>query len=389
MGNNEEAKCFRLLIVDDEEGMRLAVERALRDFSVEIEETGEIATLDIVQVDSGEAAVEEINRSTPDIILLDHKMGGMSGLNVLSWIEEEELDILTVMITAYASLETAISATRKGAYDFLPKPFSPGELRVTVRQAVWHLAAVRKAKELEKDKRRVRFQFISVLAHELKAPLGAIEGYLYVLQDKKTVSDPEVYDKIVNRCIVRLDGMRKLIYDLLDLTRLESGRKKRDIIETNLLEAVSSSIETMSPDAERRGISIHLEAPEKPVVLPADQGELSIIFNNLISNAVKYNRDNGEVKIVVMDKPDEVIVSVKDTGIGMSKDETAKLFQEFTRIKNLKTKNILGSGLGLTILQKITALYGGEVSVESTPDVGSTFRINLLKSYNGNDEERE
>jgi signal transduction histidine kinase len=329
MADEASARRFRVLVADDEEGMRLAVERALRGFSVTLEYTGETIGMDVVLVDSGEAA---------------------------------------------------ISATRKGAYDFLAKPFTPGELRVSLRQAVTHLAAIRKTRELEEEKRRVRFQFISVLAHELKAPLGAIEGYLYVLQDRNAVSDPAVYDRIVDRCQIRLVGMRKLIYDLLDLTRLESGSHRRALVECDLRDAVATSIETMTPDADRRGISILREAPEGQVGLKADPSELGIILNNLISNAVKYNRDGGSITVRLQDLPDQVVIAVSDTGIGMSEEELGKLFQEFTRIRNAKTKDILCSGLGLTILQKLTSLYGGTVTVESTPDVGSTFTVNLMKN---------
>jgi len=379
MAAEVQAGRYRVLVADDEEGMRLAVERALRGFTVSIPETGEELGLDVVLVDSGEAAVEEIGRRTPDIVLLDHKMGGMSGLDVLSWLEERDLDLLAVMITAYASIETAISATRKGAYDFLPKPFTPGELRVSVRQAVTHLAAVRRSRELEEEKRRVRFQFISVLAHELKAPLGAIEGYLYVLQDRNAVSDPAVYDRIVDRCLVRLVGMRKLIYDLLDLTRLESGSRRRELSDCDVREAVTASLETMGPDAASRNVTLLREEPGEPVRLQADPSELGIILNNLVSNAVKYNREGGRVTVRLEDRPDQVVIAVSDTGIGMTPEELGRLFHEFTRIRNSKTKDILGSGLGLTILQKLASLYGGKVGVESVPDEGTTFTVTLMK----------
>jgi signal transduction histidine kinase len=110
-----------------------------------------------------------------------------------------------------------------------------------------------------------------------------------------------------------------------------------------------------------------------------DRGEIEIVLNNLISNAVKYNRDNGTVTVKLSDSPDEVVMTVSDTGIGMSEEERERLFGEFVRIKNDKTRNILGSGLGLNIVKRIAALYDGRVSVESTPDVGSTFSVVLKK----------
>lgn len=374
-----EDRVLTLLIVDDEDGMRMGVRRSLRRFSMVIEETGENILLDVKEASSGEDAIILMEQKAPDIVLLDNKMGGMSGMDVLSWINEKDLDVMAIMITAYASIETAIIATKQGAYDFLPKPFTPAELKVSVRQAAAHLVALRQARVLARDRRRVRFQFISVLAHELKAPLGAIEGYLYLLRDGVGIDDPEVFQRVVKRSLIRLGGMRKLIYDLLDLTRLESGQKKRELSETDVLECALTSMETMKPDADRREISVSLDCSDEKVLLQADPGELEIIFNNLISNAVKYNRDNGSITVRIENQEDRVLIAVSDTGIGMTEEEVNKLFGEFVRIKNEKTRNILGSGLGLSIMRKIAALYDGDISVKSVPDEGTTFTVVLEK----------
>jgi two-component system sensor histidine kinase/response regulator len=374
-----EEKVLTLLIVDDEEGMRMGVKRSLRHFSMKIDDTGDTVTLDVREASSGEQAIAFMEKTPTDIVLLDNKMDGISGIEVLQWIDDSGLDLMAIMITAYASIETAITATKQGAYDFLPKPFTPAELKVSVRQAAAHLIALRQAKALEQEKRRVRFQFTSVLAHELKAPLGAIEGYLYILRDKIGLDDPAVYQRVVERSLARLGGMRKLIYDLLDLTRLESGQKKRELSVLNVLDCARSSIENMKSDADLHGISICLQSSSENVALTADSGELEIVFNNLISNAVKYNRDSGKVTVRVEDEENLVRIAVSDTGIGMSKEEVEKLFGEFVRIKNSKTINILGSGLGLSIMRKISTLYNGDVTVESIPDEGTTFTVTLHK----------
>lgn len=372
-----EEQRFVLLVVDDEEGMRTGVKRSLRNFAIRGDDANPSVVLEIKEASSGEKAIALIEEDPPDIVLLDNKMNGMTGIDVLNWINEKHLDLMTIMITAYASIETAISATKQGAYDFLPKPFTPAELKVSVKQAAKHLLAVRQARKLEREKRRVRFQFISVLAHELKAPLGAIEGYLRLLREG--TNDPETHDRMVDRSLVRLSGMRKLIYDLLDLTRLESGQKKRELAAADVIDIARTAMETMKPDAAPRGIAISLETNAQEIVMPVDKEEIEIVFNNLISNAVKYNRDNGKVTVAVSDKKDEVEIAVSDTGIGMTKEEMSRLFGEFVRIKNDKTKNILGSGLGLTIMRKIAALYNGNISVESTPDEGTTFTVTIPK----------
>ncbi len=161
---------FKVLVVDDEPGMRSGVCRALRDFTVRLPDINGPVAFDVDQASSGEEAMEKIGAGAPDILLLDHKLPGISGLEVLEHIApSQHEDMLTVMITAYASLETAISATKRGAYDFLAKPFTPEETpqhRAKGRRAADPRAAGAK---LAQEKRQVRFQFISVLAHAARS----------------------------------------------------------------------------------------------------------------------------------------------------------------------------------------------------------------------------
>jgi len=369
-------KTLRVLVVDDELGMRLAVTRVLRGHSISLPELDIDINFDVDQAGTGEEGLEKIQAGPPDILLLDHKLPGMSGLDVLNQISDKQYDLQTIMITAYASLETAIVATKRGAFDFLAKPFIPEELKAAVRKAAKHLLLQRQARQLAEEKRQVRFQFISVLAHELKAPLGAIEGYLYLMRDQSLGSDIAAYGKVTERCLIRLDGMRKMILDLLDLTRLESGQKKRELGPVDLIEVARMSIETVQPTAAPRGIAIDLSA-DGDFHLVGDRGELEIVLNNLVSNAVKYNRDGGRVDVKLARDNGALVIKVADTGIGMTPEESAKLFGEFVRIKNKQTRDIMGSGLGLSIVKKIAQLYHGDVSVASELGIGSTFTVIL------------
>jgi two-component system, sensor histidine kinase and response regulator len=367
---------LRILVVEDEYGMRLAIARALRDYTIHIPEIEGKIGFTIEQVEVAEDALTIINDKPPDIILLDYKLPGMSGLDLLTRISAQQIDMLVIMITAYASIETAVTATKQGAFDFLAKPFTPMELKETIYKAVKHLVLMRQARKLTEEKRKVRFQFISVLAHEMKAPLAALDGYLNILRERAAGDSQEVYDHMLDRCLTRIQGMRKMIIDLLDLTRIESGERKRDVSEVDVREIVHTAIDTATPEAQERSISISF--PENgPVLMQADRSELEIVFNNLITNAVKYNRDGGRVEVELHADGGQVSIVVTDTGIGMSTEEAARLFSDFVRIKNEKTRNILGSGLGLSTVKKIALLYGGEVSVESEPDKGSRFTVTL------------
>ncbi len=368
----------KVLIVDDEPGMRLGVERALRHFTVQMPDVDQEVHFATDQAETGEQALEKIEAELPDIILLDHKLPGISGLEVLERIEPKVRagDTLTIMITAYASLDTAITATKRGAYDFLAKPFTPDELKNAVRKAAGRLVLTRQARRLAAEKRQVRFQFISVVAHELKAPLAAIEGYLNILKDGSAGTDPAAAERMIDRSLIRAQQARKLVTDLLDLTRIEAGTKKRELAELDVTEPARNAIESVAPDAAARGITVQLHA-EGPVTMMADRGELEIVLNNLVSNAVKYNRDGGRVDVRLAREGPEVVIAVADTGIGMSAEETQRLFGEFVRIRNEKTRSIMGSGLGLSIIKKLAILYGGDVSVASEPDVGTTFTVRL------------
>ncbi|MBN1489606.1 MAG: response regulator [Phycisphaerae bacterium] len=369
---------LRILITDDEPGMRLGATRALEHFTVHVPDIETDVAFAIEHAETGEAALACLADNPPDILLLDHKLPGISGLQVLDTVAEDKHDLLVIMITAYASIETAVTATKRGAYDFLAKPFTPDELKSTVRKAAIRIMLAKQARRLAEEKRQVRFQFISVLAHELKAPLGAIEGYLQILKDPRMRQDADQVGRMIERSLLRAGAMRKLIYDLLDLTRIESGLKQRDLRSVDLVEAARDALDTLAPDADARGIALVLEAPET-LVLTADRSELDIMLNNLVSNAVKYNRDGGRVRVRIMEDAGRITLEVSDTGIGMTEAETQRLFQDFVRIKNVKTRDILGSGLGLSTVKKLARLYGGDATVTSEPDVGSTFTVSLLR----------
>ena len=365
---------LNLLVVDDEPGIRTGVIRSLQNFSVGFPFMEDDFQFNIIEASSGEEALLLIDQHHPDIILLDNKLPGIEGVEVLEQIKDKEIDTMVMMITSFASLELAVKATNNGAYSFIPKPFTPQELRGAVEQITKRLFLKRMTKKMNTVGKQVRFMFLSVLSHELKSPLNAIEGYLRMMQDKQIGDNIEDYEKMISRSLERISGMRTLIMDLLDLTKIESGKKLREFKQLNLCEIARVAVDSMEPYAIQRNVKVNFKS-EKDVMFYADSDEMEIIFNNLISNAIKYNSENGDVFVTVDRIEDEIIVTVRDTGIGMTQEEIGKLFQEFVRIKNIKTKNISGSGLGLSILKKLVEMYSGKIEVTSIPDEGTTFKI--------------
>lgn len=373
---NKQNKKYNVWIVDDEQGMCRGVTCALDNYTADLEECDESVGFSVCTFDSGEAFLAALEQKTPDILLLDNKLPGIEGIEILKHLSEKNVSVLTIMITAYATFDRAVRATKLGAYDFLAKPFTPDELRYTLRKACRNLVLTEKARQLEKEKRNVRFEFISVLAHELKSPLNAIEGYADILKNRSAGDTLDAYDHMISRIKVRIGGMRKLIADLLDLTSIESGQKKRMLEPVDIAETIQEIIENCKELADEKKVHINLCAHDQSVY-NADKSEIEMVFTNFITNSIKYNKDNGTVSIDIRKDAGAVMVSISDTGIGMSEDEQKKLFKEFSRIKNAKTRNIQGSGLGLSIIHKILALYGAQIEVKSKPDEGTTFCVTL------------
>jgi two-component system, sensor histidine kinase and response regulator len=369
------AEPLRILVVDDEEGIRLGIARVLDKFVASFPDIEAESSYVIETAATGEEAVERLRDKPPDILLLDLKLPGIGGLDVLKVARALEQPVLTIMITAYASVTTAVEATRGGTFDFLPKPFTPNEIKSAVRRATRDLILSRQAKKLAAEQRRTRFEIIRVLVHELKAPLGVVEGYLGSILDG-VVSDQETLNRVVKRSIARIQGMRQLILDLLDVTRLEAGVKARDFSAVNLAEVARDCMENLRAQADAKKIAMSFSAAGA-LDLVAVRAEMEIVFNNLLTNAIKYNREGGSVRVGLARYDDVFEIVVADTGIGLTREESAKLFSDFVRIKSAKTRGIEGSGLGLATVKCIAGMYHGDASVTSEPDKGSTFTVTL------------
>lgn len=367
---------LKVLIVDDEPGIRSGVSRILGKFRVTYPFMDQDYTYEVMEAESGEEGLELIDMEKPDIVLLDNKLPGISGVEVLEHIKKKNYDTVVAMITSYASLDIAVRATRDGATDFIPKPFTPQELKSSIENITRQQYLKRITSKMNEEGKKIRYRFLSVLSHELKSPINAVEGYLNMMREREAGENINDYMDIIERSIHRMQGMRTLIMDLLDFTRIRLEVKKDKIVDIEPEYVVKQCIDTISPLAIQKDVSVNIQN-KSDVLVQADIEDISIIFNNLLSNAVKYNKEGGRVDIVIESEGNEAVIRIIDTGIGISKEDQEMLFDDFVRIKNEKTRNITGSGLGLSIVRKIAELYNGSISVDSTPDRGSTFTLRL------------
>ncbi|NQU35828.1 MAG: response regulator [Bacteroidetes bacterium] len=367
---------LKVLVVDDEPGIRSGVIRILKNYTIGFPFMEEDFSFEISEAETGEKALEIITNDGADIVLLDNKLPGIQGIEVLEKISKMRIDTAVMMITSYASLDIAVKATTFGAYNFVPKPFTPDELKSSIENISKHLFLKRMTSKMKEEGKQIRFQFLSVLSHELKSPLNAIEGYLKIMEEKQVGENINDYMSMIDRSLIRIKGMRNLIIDMLDLTRLESGKKKRTLVVVDLNEMALMAIDSIKPMAIQHNINVVSEIDDD-VTMNADHDELEIIFNNLLSNAVKYNRDNGNIRVQVKKSDKEIKIIVSDTGIGISEEDIPKLFEEFSRIKTSETRNISGTGLGLSITKKMIELYKGTINIDSKPNFGTTFTVVL------------
>lgn len=371
-----QSRKYKIWIVDDNQEIIYGIQCILKDYTVQIEDLQETVTFEIESFNSGEDFLSRIKEIKPDIILLDDKLPGIEGIEILKQLSQNNISILAIMITAYATIDKAVSATKLGAYDFIAKPFTPNEMRHALRKACRNLILTEKTLKLEDEKKRVRYEFISTLAHELKSPINVIEGYANIMINRSEGGTLDAYDSMINRIKIRTCAMRKLIVDLLDLTSIESGKKIRVLETINLRDVVTQIIDNCKDLAAEKNVHIDANILCEPVYT-ADRIEMEMIFSNFITNGIKYNKENGHLIITIEKNKQGLIITFADTGIGMNEEEQKTLFKEFSRIKNVKTRNTQGSGLGLSITSKIITLYKGEISVKSIPDIGTSFIITL------------
>ena len=227
-----------------------------------------------------------------------------------------------------------------------------------------------KALELSKS------EFINMVAHELKAPLGAIKGYLEMVVEKQLGDNEELYENYLKRSLNRSEAMLALLQDLLNIFRMDAQTVRREIEKLDAGELLKETIEFFDSNIQKRSLTLDVNIKSN-LYIEADREEIRRVYTNLISNAIKYNKDHGNIRLEAYSDDGDVVIKVEDSGIGMKPEESVRLFEEFFRAKNEYTRKISGTGLGMTILKKIVDEYDGNISVKSEYEKGSCFEVRL------------
>lgn len=281
----------------------------------------------------------------------------------------ENLETLSIVVEQLAvAFANALAVRRISAFN--------EELKLEIEKATKELA---KANEDLKQLDKLKDEFVSMASHELKSPLNAVKNFLW-LAINKGKEEPGKMDEYLNVAFKATEQVLFLVNDLLDVSRIESGRIQLNIEAVALHELVTETGKIYENLMAEKGLSFTLEI-DPALMVKADLPRLREVFSNFISNAAKYTI-KGSITVKAVVNGDMITCSVTDTGVGISKEDQAKLFDKFSRLKNnaKELANVEGTGLGLYITKKLVELMGGTLGIESEVGKGSSFWFTIPKA---------
>jgi len=363
-----------ILVIDDEKAMRDSCCQVLTKDGYRTE-----------TAEDGNSGLRKIREIKPDLVLVDLKMPGMSGMELLEKVRDIDPNIVSVVITGYATIESAVEAMKRDAYDFLPKPFTPDQLRIVTRRGLERRALALEAAKLQQEKQKMKENFITLVTHQLRSPLASIQQYFEIILEGFAGDVGSRQKEMMEDASKRIDELLKLINDWLNMSRIEAGKFVEKFESVDLAPILSEAMELLEQMAKDRKVLLQSNFREG---LPAVQGckeGLKQALANVIGNAINYNREGGTVTVSTKEQNHHLVVEVSDTGIGISQENLPFIFDEFFRVKTKETRDVTGSGLGLPIARRIIEAHNGSINVESQLGKGSTFRI-ILPKENAEDE---
>lgn len=473
----------RILVADDEPHVREGCRDALLSEGYEVD-----------VVSDGFTAMSSLESTHYDLVLLDLMMPGLSGLGVLKGIRAQHPDTVVVVITGYATLEHSISAMKQGAFDFIPKPFTPEQLRVVTSKALAHTRALQDiaaersrlrvlidhladgvlvtnpqgevilanpaAKrllrsltgatdspplerlisqmalgplilealamapptftELTRELTQVspdgplpqtvvarclpfrdrlernlgtitllqditalkqidqkRADFVALVAHEIRSPMSSVLMQVNALMDGLAGGLNDKQMALLDRVTLRLQSLVELSSELLNLAHIESGLIGQERERLDVIPILQDQIRLHQPLADAKAVRLEADIPEVLPLTVFNRQSLEEVVTNLLTNAIKYTPGGGVVSLSAREAPEELCLTIQDTGLGISAEDLPLIFRRFYRVKNADTRLINGTGLGLAIVQEILDAHHGRVQVESTIGAGSRFTVHI------------
>jgi signal transduction histidine kinase len=308
-------------------------------------------------------------------------MPGKSGMEVLEEMESVDPNVVKIVITGYPTVSSAVDAMKKGAYDFVPKPFTPEEILLIIARGLEKRRLLLESEALRAEQQRIRRNMISLVSHELRSPLAATVQYLEVILGGMAGEISSEAKEMIDRSNMRLKELLELLSRWLNLATFDPVKMAEHFKDIDLSDVAREAIEVLKSLAEEKKVKLTLDTPVNLSPIQGSKMPLEEIFTNLISNAIKYNKAGGWVKVKLYEKDREIWVEISDNGLGISEEYLLRIFDEFYRVDGRRNAPIKGSGLGLSIVKKMVDAHGGMIDVKSKLGEGTTFTISFPKCF--------
>jgi signal transduction histidine kinase len=378
----------RIVVVDDQ----LSHLRALCDILGQ-------HRFDVTGCSAGEAALAKLHDGRFDVLLTDLVMPGIDGLTLIEAARAIDPHIACIIMTGEGTVDTAVKAMKIGVMDYIVKPFKAATLLPILERAIesrqlrlqnirleaalrerveelgWLNSVLDTARKEAERANREKSTFLSSMSHELRTPLNSILGFAQILASDKFPKGEGERQHFAQNIVQAGRHLLSLVNEILDLARIEAGKIQLKLGPVALDAVLREAYVIVAPLAQARQVTL---APltETRMVFNADAVRLKQILVNLLSNAVKYNRERGKVSVHCVQHDGHGAVVVHDSGLGLSAAQLATIFLPFGRAGREDSQEE-GTGLGLTITQRLVEAMHGSIEVESEPGVGSSFRIEL------------
>lgn len=360
-----------ILIVDDTPENLISLKKVLEKHDFEVDTAS-----------SGEEALKKVLKNSYVLIILDVQMPGMDGFEVaeaISGYSKAKETAIIFLSAANTEFKFIVKGYSSGGLDYITKPVDMNILLLKVKTFYRIYEQNRKLNEMQnsllaeietrKEAERKKDEFISIASHELKTPLTSVKGYVQLLERSINKQDTETIKKHLAKAQVQLEKLNVLIADLLDISKIESGKIKFNMQEFCIDQLIDNLIEVMhqsNPEFKINRLGFANRA------IYGDEMRLEQVIVNFLTNAIKYSPGTNEIDVTVNVKDGELYLAVKDFGIGMSPEQQQRVFDKFYRVEET-SQRFPGLGIGLFISSEIITRHNGRVGLNSEYGKGSEF----------------
>ena len=372
----EETALRRILLVEDDPDIRVSLQSILSEEGFEV-----------VACTNGQDALYRLGTiSKPDLIILDLMMPVMDGWQFR--IQQKNDPVLAQIPVIAISADASSKAGAIDAAAYLNKPFDHASLMGAIQRVLvaferrnLHLgrADVDTRSRNPEEMERLKSAFISSISHEIRTPLNAVLSLSQLMRDGS--AGPLTPEQTRYLDVIQRSGhhVLDLLSDIIDLAKLETGNLEARSEDLAVISVVQAALATLTPQSQAKKLTVVVDVPPTLPRVRADGHRLGQVVGHLLGNAIKFT-DSGSIKVAGERRGDKVAISVSDTGIGIPEDELARIFEGFYQIDHRLGRRHPGAGIGLTLVDRLLRLMGGEISVRSTVGAGSTFTFTLPAS---------